>query len=241
MTRSDSVQTSDGRAPWGLIAALPVELGPFRGAGRGEVVGGVRLSFHQIPDGPPLLAAVAGVGKVAAAHAAATLVARGVQGLLVVGTCGGLDAVDEVGTLVHAEKAVQWDLGVREGRVLVPDPALAAAWQEEAPGQLRTFLTADRAALGQLQRARRARAVRRSGDPTPVADMETAAVAAVAVRAGLPWAALRVVSDQRLRLRDRLTSRGRSRGRFQDHLETVAGRPAETVAALLRARDRGNR
>ena len=231
------MQVSDGQAPWGLIAALPIELGPFRGAGRGEVAGGVRLSAHQIPEGPPLLAAVSGVGKVAAAHAAAVLAARGVRGLLVVGTCGGLDPVDEVGTLVHAGKAVQWDLGVREGREATPDADLAAAWMEQARGPVRTFLTADRAALGQLQRARRARAARKSGDPVAVADMETAAVAAVARKAGLPWAALRVVSDERLRLRDLLTSRRRSRGRFMDHLETVAGRPADTVTGLLRALD----
>lgn len=237
MTRSDAAPVSDGQAPWGLVAALPIELGPFRGAGRREVVGGVRLSAHQASGEPPLLAAVSGVGKVAAAHAAAVLAARGVRGLLVVGTCGGLDPVDEVGTLVHATKAVQWDLGVREGREMTPDPAVAAAWQEVAPGPLRTFLTADRAALGQWQRARRARAVRGSGDDGPVADMETAAVAAVATRAGLPWAALRVVSDQRLRPRDILTARGRSRGRFVDHLETVAGGPAATVGALLRALD----
>ena len=235
MTRSGAVQPSDGQAPWGLIAALPIELGPFRGTGRREVVGGVRLSAHQVPEGPPLLAAVSGVGKVAAAHAATVLAGRGVRGLLVVGTCGGLDPVDEVGTLVHAGKAVQWDLGVREGREATPDADLAAAWMDQVRGPIRTFLTADRAALGQLQRARRARAVRRSGDPAPVADMETAAVAAVASRAGLPWAALRVVSDQRLRLRDLVTSRGRSRGRFMDHLETVAGRPADTVTGLLRA------
>ena len=158
MTRSDAAPLSDGQAPWGLVAALPIELGPFRGAGRREVVGGVRLSAHQASGEPPLLAAVSGVGKVAAAHAAAVLAARGVRGLLVVGTCGGLHPVDEVGTLVHATKAVQWDLGVREGREMTPDPAVAAAWQEVAPGPLRTFLTADRAALGQWQRARRARA-----------------------------------------------------------------------------------
>lgn len=219
--------------PWGLVAALPIELGPFRGGGTRETVAGVRLSVHGLASGHSVIAAVAGVGKVAGAHAAAVLAARGVRGLLVVGTCGGLEPSDEVGTLVHAARAVQWDLGVREGRDLAPDPGLAEAWARVAPGPERTFLTADRAALGQIQRARRARALRRSGGPTPVADMETAAVAAVAVRAGIPWAALRVVSDQRLRLRDLLTARGRSRGRFMDHVETVAGQPAATVEALL--------
>ena len=143
------MQVSDGQAPWGLIAALPIELGLFRGAGRGEVAGGVRLSAHQIPEGPPLLAAVSGVGKVAAAHAAAVLAARGVRGLLVVGTCGGLDPVDEVGTLVHAGKAVQWDLGVREGREATPDADLAAAWMEQARGPVRTF-NRGTVALGRL-------------------------------------------------------------------------------------------
>ena len=68
MTRSDAPPLSDGQAPWGLVAALPIELGPFMGAGRREVVGGVRLSAHQVPGEPPLLTAVSGVGKVAAAH-----------------------------------------------------------------------------------------------------------------------------------------------------------------------------
>lgn len=225
--------------PWGVLAALPIELGPLRGGGDRRERLGVRLSHHGAVGAHGALAAVCGVGKVAAAHAAAALVAEGVRGLLVVGTCGGLDPGDEVGTLVHARRAVQWDLGVRAGRETSPDPELLAAWREVAPGPERTFLTADRAALRLLERARRARAIARTGGPPPVADMETAAIGAVAARAALPWAALRVVSDQRLRLTDFLSRSGRSKGRIMDHLETVAGLPAGSLPAFLGRLDPG--
>jgi nucleoside phosphorylase len=57
-----------------------------------------------------------------------------------------------------------------------------------------------------------------------VAEMETAAVAAVASAAGVPWAALRAVTD-------RATLGGAAS--FRIHFQTQAARAADTVGALL--------
>lgn len=221
--------------PWGVLAALAPELGPFQRGGARERVLGVPVSEHVVDGGGRVIAAVSGVGKVAAAHGAAALVARGVGCLLVVGTCGGLHPGDAVGDLVHGERAVQWDLAVRAGREVLPDRELLEAWTREAGGRRGTFLTADRPALGWWARRRRERAVEGAGWALPVAEMETAAAARVAERAGVPWAALRVVSDGRVSLVEGLLRRGRGKGRFQDHWLPVAGQPAETVAALMKA------
>ena len=95
------------------------------------------------------------------------------------------------------------------------------AWQRVSPGIEGRYLTADRAVMGPLRRLRLARAF-----PGPcVADMETAAAAAVAARAGVPWAALRVVTDRAGLLAGRV---------FAQNYPTLAGVPADTVPALLR-------
>jgi adenosylhomocysteine nucleosidase len=165
--------------------------------------------------------AAAGVGKVRAAQAATLLLEAGAtRALLVVGTCGGLRQSLGPGTFVHCTTAAQVDLGVREGRELQADPGLRALWRELAPGPEGWFLTADKAVLSLWRRLRLARAF---AGPC-VADMETAAAAAVAARAGVPWAALRAVTD-------RATWGGI--GSFRLHFPTQAGRAADTVLDLV--------
>lgn len=237
----------------GVLAALPAELGALRGAGEaaaGPV--GVRIAAHGplVARGPLVagasadgggggaaaLTAVSGVGKVRAAHAAAALLASGAQAIVVVGTAGALDPAREVGDLVLATEAIQWDLAGRDGRRIAADPGLLEAWRAAAPGAaLAPFLTSDRPALGPLQRAARLRAARRSlgRGAAPVAEMETAAVAQVCARAGVPWAALRVVSDRPLRLHEVLRRERRARGSFVENFERVAGAPAATLGALF--------
>lgn len=218
----------------GVLAALPAELGPLRsGAARTSRVAGQTLFETPVEGGRRVLAAVSGVGKVAAAGAAAALVGEGVGRLLVVGTCGGLRGRDEVGDLVHATAAIQWDLAVREGREAVADPALTGVWAEVAGSAPAAFLTADRPAIRVVERLRRARAARWITDGTVVADMETAAAAAVAERSGVPWAALRVVSDRRLRCIDLIRPASRRNASFAEGFRVHAARPAETVLELL--------
>jgi len=205
-----------------VLCALPAELGGLTSFARARrQVAGVEVAELEL-GGRRVLACAAGVGKVVAAHATAVLCGEGAEGLLVVGTCGGLRRSLAPGDLVHCTTAFQTDLAVREGRSREACAAWRTAWREVAPGVEGWFLTADRPVLGPWRRVRLARAFR---GPC-VADMETAAAAAVAHRAGIPWAALRVVTDGAGWLA------GRS---FRRNFPTLAGQPADSVPKLLSA------
>lgn len=209
----------DAHAPIGLLSALPGELGSHLDGDQGDVRSGIRI-LPRVVGGVPVLAAVSGVGKVAAAHAAGVLLGEGARGLLVVGTCGALARGLAPGDLFHCTTAFQVDLAVREGRQVVPDPAWLKAWQAVSPAAEGWFLTADRPVVTPWRRLRLARAFR---GPC-VAEMETGAVGAVAAAAGVPWAALRVVTD--------LAGPG-TRLRFRQNYPTMGGRPADTLVKLL--------
>lgn len=212
----------------GVLAALPRELGTLaeRVAGRRQVAGQEVLELHGVDPAGPVLACVAGVGKARGAHGAAALLAAGVdRALLVVGTCGGLRRHLGPGTLVHCTTAVQADLAVREDREVAADAGLRAAWSGVAPGESGWFLTADRPVLTPWRRLRLARAF---AGPC-VADMETAAAAAVAARAEVPWAALRAVTD----VPGWAGPLGAAS--FRKHFPTQAGRAADSVPHLLAA------
>ena len=210
----------DGAA-WGLVCALPEELGSLRTFERRSFVR-AGLDVHELEvNGERLLVSVGGVGKVCAARAATVLLGEGAtRGLLVVGVCGGLRQSLAPGTLVHCTRTVQTDFARREGRDLDADGELRAAWRRVAPGEEGWFLTADRPVLSLWRRLRLARAF---AGPC-VADMETAAVASVAAAAGVRWAALRAVTD-------RATSLGVAS--FKLHYPSQAGRCADTVVPLL--------
>jgi len=203
------------------VAALPGELGPLlQGDGERERLrAGVAVLPRRLA-GVELLAVVSGVGKVAAARAACVLVAEGACGVLVVGTCGALVRGLQPGDMLHCKTAFQADLAVREGRQVDPDPTWSAAWRSVAPGEEGWFLTADRPVITPWRRLRLARAFQ---GPC-VADMETAAVGAVAAASGLPWAALRVVTDH--------AGLGTGR-RFRQNYPTMGGRPADTLRSLV--------
>ncbi len=206
----------------GLVVALPEELGPFRGKGDPFELGGLQITRHRVGD-TVLLCAVAGVGKVAAARAGALLIAAGARrALLVAGVCGALRRNMKVGDLIHCARTAQADLALREGRELDPDGTLLATWRRVVPGSAGWFLTADRPVLSPWRRLRLARAF---AGPC-VADMETAAVARVADFAGVPWAALRAVTD---------SAGFGAGGHFRANFPTQAGRAAGTVEALVHA------
>ncbi len=209
------------RAALGVICALPQELGLLgqRAVRRRRVCGLEVLELDQ--DDGPVRVAVAGVGKVRAARAAALLLALGdTRGLLVVGTCGGLTRGLAVGTLVHCLRTAQTDLAVREGREVEADAGWRAAWREVAPGPEAWFLTGDRPVLSRWRRRR----LTRAWSGAAVADMETAAVAVVARAAGVPWAALRAVTD--------LAGAGGG-AMFRLNLSAQGGRAADSVLPLL--------
>lgn len=196
------------------LELLDLELGAT--AAVGAEPGDVRSSApHRA------LAVVSGIGKVAAARAATILIEHGARrALLVVGTCGGLTRDLAPGTLVHAARAIQVDFAVRAGREFDSDAAWRSAWMHVAPGKEGRVLTADQPVVTFWRRRKLLRAY---AGPC-VADMETAAVASVASAAGVPWAALRAVTD---------ACDARTRTVFAHHYPTQAGRAADTVSALL--------
>jgi adenosylhomocysteine nucleosidase len=211
----------------GILCALPEELGHLREHSR-RTRTRIGLELHELElDGRPALACVSGVGKVMAARAAALLCAEGAErALLVVGTCGGLRAHLGPGTLVHCTVAAQVDSATRHLRELSADEELRAAWQKILPGEQGWFLTADRPVLSLWRRLRLARAF---AGPC-VAEMETAAAAAVASCAGVPWAALRAVTDR--------ASAGGGAS-FRLHFGAQAPRAADSIPALLAELERG--
>jgi nucleoside phosphorylase len=212
------------RAPtYAILAALPEELAVLRerSARTSRAQG---LELWELEFGPVRAqACVGGVGKVNAAHATSALFAAGAtRGLFVVGVCGGLRQSLPPGTLVHCERAVQTDLALRSEREVESDADLRRAWISQAGGACGWFLTADRPVLSLWRRLRLARAF---AGPC-VADMETAAAASVARRAGVPWAAARVVTD------------GATEGgifAFRKNFALHADRAAATLPALLEA------
>jgi adenosylhomocysteine nucleosidase len=203
-----------------LLVAMPGELGALRERAVSErSVQGLRLLELDLPGG--VLACVGGIGKVNAARAATILIAEArPRRFLIAGVCGGLRKHLVPGTLVHCDRAIQTDLAVREGREVAADPELREAWSLEMPGTTGAFLTADRPVLSRWRRLRLARAF--AGDC--VADMETAAAAAVCRAAGVPWAALRTVTDG---------AGAAALLSFRKHYPSQGGRAADSVQGLL--------
>ncbi|MCB9915490.1 MAG: hypothetical protein H6828_10125 [Planctomycetes bacterium] len=204
----------------GVVCALDGELGALRDAVRAtRRVQGLEL-LELALDGRAALAVVAGVGKVHAARAASALLwarraapARGRH----LRRPAPPPRARHAGAL-HARRADRPRRARRpRGR---RRPALLAARRALAPGRAGWFLTADRPVLSPWRRLRLARAF--AGDC--VADMETAAVAAVAAAAGAPWAALRAVTD-------RASLWGAAS--FRHHYPVQAGRAADSIPGLL--------
>jgi len=120
-----------------------------------------------------------GMGAEAAERAAALLVARPLRAIVAAGFCGALDRSLSVGDLVAAESVVE----ERTGRAFPADPGLLAA----APGRRGTLVSAERLARTPADRARL---------EGLAVDLESAAVAAAAAAAGVPFLALRAVTDE---------------------------------------------
>jgi adenosylhomocysteine nucleosidase len=206
----------------GILAALEGELGALaaRRVGARRVLG---VEVRELDlAGRRALVVVSGIGKVRAAHAAAALLAAGAdRALLVVGTCGSLTSGLAIGDFVHGTCALDYSDGSRFDRESTSDPALREAWSAIASGPCARFFTVGAAVMSPWRRF----AVGSSRTGPAVVDMETAAAALVADAAGIPWAALRVVTDRA----------GFGAGKaFKRHFATHAGRAAETLEELAR-------
>jgi len=196
---------ADGR-PVAVIAALAEEAhGLVRRMPRSESVG-PRLSVWESGG---LAVMVAGVGKVAAAMAAqyACDVFKP-RCVIAIGLAGGIEDDVRPGQVIIASGAAQHDIDARpltDAKGVIPglglsiiraDSAVAeklllAARFESKDARLGLVLTGDRIITA---RAVRDGLVRDFPDGACI-DMETAAVAQVAHQNGLPWSAVRVISD----------------------------------------------
>ena len=171
---------------------------------------GVTATLGRL-GGTELVIVRTGVGKVqeaAAAASVAALVERPVRLMLSVGMCGSLDDALEIGTVVVADAAVQYDLdaeplGFQPGEVPYTGLAVwqvpahvvseleAASRAVGAAVRVGTVLTGDRFVADPVERA----AIRAAHHGIAV-EMEGAAIGLVADARSLPWGILRVVSDR---------------------------------------------
>jgi adenosylhomocysteine nucleosidase len=120
-----------------------------------------------------------GMGALAAARTGRRVVSAPVRALMAVGFCGALSPELRVGDLVAAHEVLDEATGER----FAADPGLLAA----APGRRATLVSARRLARTPAQRAAL------SGDAV---DLESAALARAAASAGVPFLALRAVTDE---------------------------------------------
>jgi len=127
---------------------------------------------------PGIVLRVGGMGAAAAARAGAAIAAERPRALLSVGFCGALDPTLRVGDVVAAERVVD----EASGDEFAADGALLAA----APGRRGVLVSARHIARTPDDRAR----LRGT-----VVDLESAALARAAGAAGVPFLALRAVTD----------------------------------------------
>lgn len=167
----------------------------------------------------PVVLTVSRIGKVSAALTAATLIERfGVGAIVFTGVAGAMDESLQVGDVVVARDFLQHDLDVSPLFPPYELPAYGRARLDCHP-QLSDFLArAAEQALAQdfpLARVHRGlvasgdrfvssaqevgqlrKRLRQAGHPALAVEMEGAAVAQVCVDHGLPYAAMRTISDR---------------------------------------------
>ncbi len=199
--------------------------------------------FH----GVPVVFTVSRIGKVSASLTAATLIERFAVGAIVfTGVAGALGDGVQVGDVVVAQDFIQHDLDVSPlfARYEVPaygrarfachaglSQALLQAVQyslahDFAPARVHQGLIAsgDRFVSGQAEvRALRER-LQQDGHPALAVEMEGAAVAQVCADHGLPYAAMRTISDRA----DDSAHRD-----FAQFVEQVASRYAQAIITRL--------
>jgi adenosylhomocysteine nucleosidase len=129
--------------------------------------------------GPDLSLHVSGMGPDAAGRAGAAIAGRPLRAIVAAGFCGALSPDLRVGDVVCAEEVREESTGER----FAADPDLLAA----APGRRGALVSARRIARTPEDRARL--------DGLAV-DLESAALARAAARAGVPFLALRAVTDE---------------------------------------------
>lgn len=185
----------------GLIAAMPDEVRPLlrvAGSYGKELVAGFILYRFAIDDRRVALI-VSGMGPERAAAATALLIDRVSPAIVVnFGFGGAVTAAPAVGDIVVAERIL-----LHRGRLFSEQPGLARELEEkvidaiDAESQKQgyrtfrgTFITA-----AEILPKRTLTGLLPAGTANPVLEMESAAVARIATREGVPLVALRAISD----------------------------------------------
>ena len=201
--------------------------------------------FH----GVPVVLTVSRIGKVSASMTAAILIERFAAGAIVfTGVAGALGDAVQVGDVVVAEDFIQHDLDVSPlfARYEVPaygrarfachaglSQALRQAVQhslagEFAPARLHQGLIAsgDRFVSGAAEVQALRQRLEQDGHPALAVEMEGAAVAQVCADHGLPYAAMRTISDR---------ADDHAHRDFAQFVEQVASRYAQAIIGRLLA------
>jgi adenosylhomocysteine nucleosidase len=170
----------------GIVAALPAE---------GRCLVNIRVSVGtSYAIGAHVLLIISGIGSIAARAASESLVAAGAGALVSWGVAAGLNSA-QPGELVLADRVIALPTGDQSGRAGLRALWATASWTDRLAARLPTPILrgpiagADRV----LSSPQEKRAAGSSG--ALAADMETAAVAGVAQGAGIPWIAIRAISD----------------------------------------------
>ncbi len=204
--------------------------------------------------GRPVVLALSGIGKVAAATTATALIERfGAARLVFTGVAGGVGDGIQVGDVVVAQDYLQhdmdaspifprWELPGYARTRLACDPALSALLLEAAgacvagaggqfdqnsPGHRvhhGLIASGDRFVSAAHESDRLRGALRGAGHEVLAVEMEGAAVAQVCHDYGLPFAAVRTISDR---------ADDAAHGDFAHFVQTVASRYAEDMVRML--------
>ena len=234
-----------GNALPAVMVAMAEELAPYRQAGElqgaPEAVGGATFAKAEI-GGRPVLLVRTGIGLVNAASGATTAITKyGATALISAGSAGGMSGKLQVGGIVVGDSAAysmadatsfehKYVYGQVPGQPaqFTADPALVAAAQSAAatatggaPAHTGLIISGD-AFVSQ----RHFHDFIAMFPDALAADMETAALAQVANLFGVPWLAVRSVSDMCGPL---------AAGDFAANIKHAAGRSADVVLGLLRA------
>lgn len=167
-----------------MLAPMPLELRALVRVGRlrrdGELAG--RAAHRGVVGGVPVVAVACGMGTARSEGVAADVLAgTDVSHVVVVGVAGAVGAHHPLGAAFHPEEVADARTGVR-----YRPHALGGHRPTPRSGTLLTgddFIT-DPDHLAALAR-----------DGITALDMETAAVAAVCERVGVPWSVARAISD----------------------------------------------
>lgn len=240
--------------PWRRLAILSALVDEQRGLidhlqQREKVVHAGRSFWLGTLDGVPVVLTVSRIGKVSAATTATLLIERfGADAIVFTGVAGGLGAGVKVGDVVVAEDFLQHDLDVSPlfPRYEVPaygrsrfacDPALSQALaqsvssalaQDFASARLHRGLIAsgDRFVCGAEEATGLQQRLRTAGHEALAVEMEGAAVAQVCADHGLPFAAMRTISDR---------ADDTAHQDFAQFVQTVASLYAERIVRQLLA------